>query len=115
MGVDIAKTFNPIPSDALKGFDIDFNSFLNVGSPSNPNDVVVSSEKTKTTTAGTSGVETTQSETKKVVNTDIVSSWLVRGVVVLLGFIFVAVGLTMFKSGDSVTVVMKNAAGKVTA
>jgi len=39
----------------------------------------------------------------------LVSKWLIRGTVILLGFIFVAVGLSMFKTGQAITVKVKQA------
>lgn len=72
-------TFDPIPSLGAS-----------------PGDVVVSSEKTTETTVGTETTRKT-SETQRTVNTALWTDWLVRGVVILLGFVFVAVGLTMFK------------------
>lgn len=75
---------------------------------------VISREKSTTVKAGTdTGTETETKESR--VNTGLVSTWVVRGTVIILGFIFVAVGLTMFATGKSATIIVKQGAGKVVA
>lgn len=69
---------------------------------------------TETRTATTVGTETTRETetTQSRVNSDLLSRWLIRIVVVLLGFIFVAVGLSMFKSGQTIAVKVKEAVAR---
>lgn len=55
------------------------------------------------------GTDTGTETTTKNVNTSLIAKWGVRVVVIVLGFIFVAVGLTMFKPAQAITVKVKEA------
>lgn len=106
--------------DALTGNRLASGTFGNRTSPQpvipSPTNIgtmasdVLSTERTTEATVGTE-TTTTTSTTENKVNTSLVSAWIVRGVVILLGFIFVAVGLSMFRTGQSATVVVQRAVG----
>ena len=103
--VNGSSTILPFPAPKTTPRGANSNIPLSDGAPSG--DVF----STETRTATTVGTETTRETetTQSRVNSDLLSRWLVRIAVVLLGFIFVAVGLTMFKPGQTIAVNVKDA------
>lgn len=67
--------------------------------PASANPTVLSQTTTKETdvTVGTEDTSTTKTVTEQTVAGGGIQEWFVRGAVVVLGLIFVAVGLGMFK------------------
>jgi hypothetical protein len=90
----------PAPSPSPASFSDRFT-----GAPASGPDTI-GTETTKRTTVGTETTTTTETTTSNV-NQSFLGSWLTRIAVILLGFIFVAVGLTMFRTNQSVLQVVK--------
>lgn len=108
-GAIASGTFDPQGSNFtdFRG-SVSMPSSLGAGSAEALGPDVISSEKSKTVSVGTDSYTQTEEKQNRI-NTPLISQWLVRGVVILLGFIFVAVGLAMFGTGKSATVVIKEA------
>lgn len=76
------------------------NSFYDaVGFGTNPADNPAVASQTKTTEVTVGTADTTTTTTQTTVVGGAVGAWLTRGAIIILGMVFVAVGLGKFKGG----------------